>query len=90
MRVLLNDLSRIHNPLRGEFHKVLDHVLDTSAYVNDTTFAEAFATYTGSKHCVSCASGTDALYIAIKALELPQVHASRFRRYLMQLQRWQL
>ena len=71
MRVLLNDLSRIHNPLRGEFHKVLDHVLDTSAYVNDTTFAEAFATYTGSKHCVSCASGTDALYIAIKALELP-------------------
>jgi dTDP-4-amino-4,6-dideoxygalactose transaminase len=70
MKVPFNDLSRIHDPLRQSFHDVLDQILDTSAFVNDTTFADEFKKYTGSSHCVSCNSGTDALYIAIKALEL--------------------
>lgn len=70
MKVPFNDLSRIHGPLRQSFHESLDKILDTSGFVNDTTFAEDFKTFTGSSYCVSCNSGTDALYIAIKALEL--------------------
>lgn len=70
MKVQFNDLSRIHNPLRKLFHDSLDKILDTSGFVNDTLFAEEFKKYTGSEYCVSCNSGTDALYIAIKALEL--------------------
>ena len=33
-------------------------------------FEEHFAAATGAKHCVSCANGTDALYIAMRALGL--------------------
>lgn len=70
MKVPFNDLRRIHEPLREEFHKSLDDVLDSSSFVGDTHFAEKFRTYTGAEHCITCNSGTDALYLAIKALEL--------------------
>lgn len=70
MKVPFNDLKRIHGPLRNEFHQALDTIIDSSAYVGDTKFADEFKLYTGSKNCVTCNSGTDALYLAIKALEL--------------------
>ena len=70
MKVPYNDLSRIHEPLRTAFHESLDITLNTSGFVGDTIFADAFKKYTNSQHCVTCNSGTDALYIAIKALEL--------------------
>jgi len=38
--------------------------------VGDVQFAEKFRTYTGAEYCITCNSGTDALYLAIKALEL--------------------
>ena len=70
MKVPFNDLKRIHDPLRKTFHKDLDTIIDSSSFVGDTKFADEFRTYTGSKHCITCNSGTDALYLAIKALEL--------------------
>ena len=70
MNIPYNDLSRIHEPLKNSFHTALDQVLQTSAFVGDKQFAEDFRIYTGSNHCVTCNSGTDALYIAIKSLEL--------------------
>lgn len=70
MKVPFNDLKRIHYPLRKIFHRDLDTIIDSSAYVGDTKFADDFKMYTGSKNCITCNSGTDALYLAIKALEL--------------------
>lgn len=70
MKVPFNDLKRIHDPLRKTFHQTLDTIIDSSAYVGDTKFADDFRMYTGSNHCITCNSGTDALYLAIKALEL--------------------
>ena len=70
MKIPYNDLSRIHEPLKQSFHTALDQVLQTSGFVGDTQFAEEFKKYTGSEYCVTCNSGTDALYIAIKSLEL--------------------
>lgn len=70
MRIPYNDLSRIHEPLKKSLHDALDRVLDTSAFIGDTHFAEEFKKYTNSKYCITCNSGTDALYIAIKSLEL--------------------
>jgi dTDP-4-amino-4,6-dideoxygalactose transaminase len=70
MSVPFNDLKRIHEPLKRAFHMRLDNILDTSGFVGDTEFAEEFKKYTNSKHCITCNSGTDALYLAIKALEL--------------------
>ena len=70
MEVPFNDLKRIHEPLRNEFHRALDTVLESSRFVGDNVFTENFKKYTKSRYCVTCNSGTDALYIAIKALEL--------------------
>lgn len=70
MRVPFNDLKRIHYPLRDKFHQDLDTVLESSGFVGDIMFAENFRRYTKARYCVTCNSGTDALYIAIKALEL--------------------
>jgi dTDP-4-amino-4,6-dideoxygalactose transaminase len=70
MKVPYNDLSRIHNPLRKSFHESLDSVLNTSGFVGDVVFADAFKKYTNSDYCITCNSGTDALCIAIKSLEL--------------------
>jgi dTDP-4-amino-4,6-dideoxygalactose transaminase len=70
MKVPFNDLKRIHEPLRSNFHEILDEVLNNSSFVGDANFTEDFSKYTGSKYSISCNSGTDALYIAIKSLDL--------------------
>ena len=70
MKVPFNDLKRIHDPLKNRFHEILDQVLDNCSFIGDTNFSEEFSKYTGSMYGVSCNSGTDALYIAIKSLEL--------------------
>ena len=64
-------MSRIHTELKPVFHTILDTVIDESAFVDDRKgFGQEFAKYVGSSKCITCANGTDALYIAIKSLEL--------------------
>jgi len=71
MKIPYNDMYRIHKDLKVVFHDVLDIVIDESAFVDDRKgFGAKFAEYTKSKYCVTCANGTDALYLAIKSLEL--------------------
>ena len=41
----------------------------TAIFIN-RDFAENFAAYSGAKHCIPCANGTDALQIALMALDL--------------------
>ena len=51
---------------------ILD-VLDSAAYINGkavTQFSENLNAYVGSKHTITCANGTDALQIAMMALDL--------------------
>lgn len=43
---------------------------ETGSFVHD--FEQSFAQMIGVDHCVSCASGTDALILALKALECKQ------------------
>ena len=71
MKIPYNDMSRIHKDLRPVFHKMLDTVINESAFVDDRKgFGKEFAAYTGAKHCIPCANGTDALYLAIKSIDL--------------------
>ena len=71
MIVPYNELSRIHKPLSESFHQCLDKVLISSSFVGHSPeFVDTFTTYTGSSHCIPCNSGTDALYLAIKSLQL--------------------
>lgn len=67
----INDLGRHTAPLRAELDTAIRRVLDRGWYVlgpEVTAFEQEFAAYCGASHCVSLASGTDALELALRAL----------------------
>lgn len=59
--------------IREEINSGIQQVLDSAQYIGGnivTNFAENLAKYNGSKYCITCANGTDALQIAMMALDL--------------------
>lgn len=69
--VMANRLDRGYEKYQKEFEDKALEVLRSGWYVlgkEVTEFEKEFAQYVGSKHCVSLASGLDALWIAFKAL----------------------
>lgn len=65
------DLKTQYRELKPEIDRRIQAVLDHGAYVMGPEVAELeteLAAYTGSKHCITVASGTDALLIAMMAL----------------------
>ena len=67
----LADPARYAVSKREELHSFLDQMLDRRQFVLGdmvTDFESLFASFVGTKHCVSLASGTDALEIALRAL----------------------
>ena len=58
---------------KSNFLPDLDRLLETNQYIGGPYIAEfekQFAQHTGSSHSISCNSGTDALWLALKALEV--------------------
>ena len=70
MKVPFCDFNKMHEPLKSKFINILSNALDNSQFIGSSSFEDEFKNYTNSKHCITCNSGTDALYIAIKSLEL--------------------
>lgn len=67
------DLKAQYNVLRDEMDQAILDVVSSSAYVMGPKVKEmeqAFADYVGVKHCIGCASGTDALLLALKAWDV--------------------
>src|SRR5574343_341028 len=67
------DLKRQYAKIKAEVDMGIHEVLDSSAYINGKAvgeFARELATYVGVKHAIPCANGTDALQIALMALDL--------------------
>ena len=67
------DLKTQYAALREPIHARMQKVLDHGQFIMGPEVAELekkLAAYTGSKHCVTCASGTEALLIAIMALDV--------------------
>ncbi len=65
------DLNAQHNSLKAELDEAIARVIRDSAFIRGPDvddFEANYAKLSGLKHCVSCANGTDALYIAMKAL----------------------
>ena len=59
--------------IKEEVDRAVSEVLDTAAYINGPAvghFAEQLASYLSVKHVIPCANGTDALQIALMALDL--------------------
>ena len=71
MHVPFNDLYRQYLSLKDELDTAISETIRNSAFVRGPAvemFEEQFSNITSSKYCVSCANGTDALYIAMKTL----------------------
>jgi dTDP-4-amino-4,6-dideoxygalactose transaminase len=71
MNVPFVDLKAQYHSLKTEIDAAIQSVVDKTAFVRGPhveEFERAFAEKYGVKHCISCANGTDAIYITIKAL----------------------
>lgn len=73
MRVPLLDLRAQHETLRDEIRVALDRVVESQHFIlgpEVTAFEEEVARYCGVPHAIGVSSGTDALLVALMALDL--------------------
>lgn len=69
------DLKQQYQVLKSEIDKAILDVTVSGAYIMGPQVKELekqLADYVGTKHCISCASGTDALTLALKAWDIKQ------------------
>jgi UDP-2-acetamido-2-deoxy-ribo-hexuluronate aminotransferase len=67
------DLKTQYSALRDSIHTRMQKVLDHGQFIMGPEVAELeqkLASFTGSRHCITCASGTEALLIALMALDI--------------------
>jgi len=65
------DLLAQYNSIKPEIDKAIENVIAETAFIGGRyvkEFEEAFASLYGVKHVISCANGTDSLYIIMKML----------------------
>ncbi|HEY9847571.1 MAG TPA: DegT/DnrJ/EryC1/StrS family aminotransferase, partial [Candidatus Caenarcaniphilales bacterium] len=69
----LLDLRRQYKAISKEVNAAVLAVLASGRYIGGPpveTFEQQLASYTGTTECVACHSGTDALYLALRALKI--------------------
>lgn len=73
MRVPFADLHLQYQTIKSEIDSAIANVIRDSAFIRGPyvdAFEREFARAAEAKHCVSCANGTDALYLAMAALKV--------------------
>lgn len=73
MKVPLLDIKEQNDVLRAEIEAALGRVLDTNAFILGGEVAELekeLAGYCGTKYAIGCASGSDALLLAMMGLDV--------------------
>ena len=71
MNIPFVDLKSQYQSIKVEIDQAIQNVIEESAFIRGpyvSRFEEEYAREVGVEHCISCASGTDALYISLKAL----------------------
>jgi dTDP-4-amino-4,6-dideoxygalactose transaminase len=69
------DLASQYQRLKAEIDPAIQTVLNQANYINGAPvkqFSKDLASYLSIKHVIPCANGTDALQIALMALDLPE------------------
>lgn len=67
------NVSREYSKHKYEFDQTVARILETGKYIGGNVvkeFEEKFAEKNGAKYCVSCGNGTDALILALRALNI--------------------
>ena len=68
-----NDLAAQYRHMKKRINQRIQNVLDHGQYIMGPEvheLEEKLASYVGVKHCISCANGTDALTLALMALDI--------------------
>lgn len=71
MNVPFVDLKAQYKNLKSEIDSAIHSVIEQTSFVRGKfveEFEKVYAAKYGVKHCISCANGTDAIYITLKAL----------------------
>jgi dTDP-4-amino-4,6-dideoxygalactose transaminase len=71
--VPLLDLARQHSPLKAQMLASLERVCDAGSFVlgpEVTQLEQSIAGYCQARHAIGCASGSDALLLALMALDI--------------------
>jgi dTDP-4-amino-4,6-dideoxygalactose transaminase len=72
-KIQMVDTKNQYLAIKHEVDEAIQEVLDSAAYINGKAvkdFAHNLSTYLGVDHVIPCANGTDALQIAMMALDL--------------------
>lgn len=72
-KIQMVDLKSQYEKIKPEIDSAIQQVLDTTTFINGPAvkaFQAELETYLGVKHVIPCANGTDALQIAMMALDL--------------------
>ena len=71
MNIPFVDLSKQYQSIKSEIDLAMQSVIEDTAFIQGKyvkSFEREFAQVNNVSHCISCANGTDAIYIALKAL----------------------
>lgn len=72
-KIQMVDLAGQYRKIKEEVDQAILEVIASTAFINGPEvkhFEQELAAYTGVKHVIPCANGTDALQVALMALEL--------------------
>lgn len=73
MNIQMVDLKGQYANIKSDVDLAIQEVLDTTAFINGPQvkkFSDDLGQYLGAEHVIPCANGTDALQIALMALDL--------------------
>ena len=73
MKVPFADFTVMHGEIKSGLKKAFKKVLDKNVYIQGeecSAFEKEFADYCGAKYCIGVATGLDALYLILRALDI--------------------
>jgi len=73
MNIPFVDLKAQYVSIKDEIDQAIAEVISKTAFIGGTfakSFEEKFAEFCGAKHCIGVGNGTDALFVAMKALDI--------------------
>lgn len=73
MRVPFSSFEVMHNELKEELKETFENVLNSNWFIKGkelSEFEREFASYCGSKFCIGCGNGLDALMLILRAYDI--------------------
>jgi dTDP-4-amino-4,6-dideoxygalactose transaminase len=73
MNIPFVDLRSQYDSIKEEIDEAISQVISKTAFVGGPfldSFEQSFAKFCNAKHCIGVGNGTDALFLALKALRI--------------------